>query len=156
MKTVLVQMSDDEQWTREAMHLASAIARSLGGSIVLLRMILANNPGLLGWGITPPTAAEQYQIDEYGAIAEDYGVEFSVQPMQFVTLIDALAQAVELKETSFLFAHITQSSIPLWRRFQLWNLKRQLGACRLCTLDAEQPIRIDEPIASLTASMENL
>ena len=156
MKIIMVQMSDDEQWTMEAMHLASAVARNLNGKIMLLRLVLANNPGLLGWGIAPPTAEEQHQMEEYAAVAEDYGVEFWVQPMQFVTLADALAQAAELINASFLFAHIPQSSIPLWRRFQLWNLKRQLGNCRLYTLDEEQPLRIEEPISSTATSVETL
>ena len=153
MKTIMVHMSN-EQWTMEAMHLASAMARNLNGRISLLRLVLANNPGLLGWGIAPPTAEEQRQIKEYAAVAEDYGVEFWVQPMQFITLADALAQAVELLKVSVLFAHIPQSRIPLWRRFQLWSLKRQLGNCRLYTLDEEQPLSIEEPVSSTTANLE--
>jgi hypothetical protein len=149
----MVQMSD-EQWTMEAMHLASAMARNLNGRISLLRLVLANNPGLLGWGIAPPTTEEQRQIEEYAAVAEDYGVEFSVQPMQFITLADALAQVVALNEVSILFAHIRQSKLPLFRRFQLWSLKRQLGNCRLYTLGEEQPLTIDEPVLSAAASVE--
>jgi hypothetical protein len=153
MKTIMVQMSD-EQWTMEAMHLASAMARNLNGRISLLRLVLANNPGLLGWGIAPPTDEEQRQMEEYAAVAEDYGVEFSVQPMQFITLADALAQAVALTEVSILFAHIPQSKLPLWSRFQLWSLQRQLGNCRLYTLDEEQPLSIEEPISSSVTGIE--
>jgi hypothetical protein len=153
MKTIMVQMSG-EQWTMEAMHLASAVARNLNGRIVLLRLVLANNPGLLGWGIAPPSAEEQRQVAEYAAVAEDYGVEFWVQPMQFITLADALAQAAALNEVSILFAHIPQSPLPLWRRFQLWSLKRQLGNCRLYTLDEEQPLSIEEPISSTVANVQ--
>jgi hypothetical protein len=142
MKTIMVQMSD-EQWTMEAMHLASAMARNLNGRISLLRLVLANNPGLLGWGIAPPTAEQQRQMEEYAAVAEDYGVEFSVQPMQFITLADALGQAAELLRISVLFAHIPQSNIPFWRRFRLWSLNRQLGNCRLYTLEEEQPLSVN-------------
>ena len=93
-------------------------------------------------------------MEEYAAVAEDYGVEFSIQPMQFVMLADALGQAAELLRVSVLFAHIPQSNIPFWRRFQLWNLKRQLGNCRLYTLDEEQPLSIDELISLPDARVE--
>ena len=152
MKTIMVQMSD-KRWTMEAIHLASALARNINGKIVLLRLVLANNPGLLGWGIAPPTAEEQRQMEEYAAVAEDYGVEFWVQPMQYITLTDALAQAAELLNVSVLFAHMHQSNIPFWRRFRLWSLKRQLQNCRLYTLDEERPLSIDEPRPSTENSM---
>ena len=88
MKTIMVQMSD-KQWIMEAMHLASALARNIDGKIVLLRLVLATNPGLLGWGANLPTAEEQRQLYEYAAVAEDYGVEFRVQPMHYISSTEA-------------------------------------------------------------------
>lgn len=137
MNTILVQMSE-KCWTMEAMHLSSALARNIDGKIVLLRLVLANNPGLLGWGIAAPTALEQCLIEDYAMIAEDYGVEFLFQSMQFVSLRDALTQAVELLDASVLFADIPRSRIPCWRQFQLWRLKSQLGKCNLYTLSQDQ------------------
>lgn len=146
MKTIIVHMSD-EAWTREAMHLASALARNINGKIVLLRLVLANNPGLLGWGVAPPAADEQRQIKDYAAVAEDYGVEFCVQPMQFIALEGALVQAAEALDAAFLFAHIARSRISVWRRFRLWNLKRQLHHCCLYTLYEDQPLSINAPMS---------
>jgi hypothetical protein len=146
----MVQMSD-EKWTMEAMHFASALARSINGEIVLLHLMLANNPGLLGWAINPPSARERRQTKEYAAVAEDYGIEFCVQPMQYISLDAALAQAADRFNVSILFAHIAQRNVPYWRRFRLWNLKRHLGDCRLYTLDEKQPLSIEEPILT-TAS----
>lgn len=154
MKTIMVQMAD-KQWTMEAMHLASAVARNTDARIVLLRLALANNPGLLGWGMMAPTAEERRQMEEYASIAEDYGVEFDVQPMQFVTLVDALAQAARQRQAAALFAHIPHSSIPYWRRFRLWSLKRQLGDCRLYTLEEPQPIRFEEPALAETDRLKS-
>ena len=151
MKTIMVQMSD-KQWTMEALHLACAMARSIGGQVVLLRLMLANNPGLLGWGlITPPTAEEYTQMGEYAAVAEDYGVECCVQSMQYVSLIDALGQAVEHVNAAVLFASIPQSRFSLFRKFRLWSLKRQLANCRLFTLDEEHPLDAGEriPVAAV-------
>ena len=144
MKTIMVQMSN-EQWTMEAMHLASALARSTQGKVVLLHLVLANNAGLLGWGIPEPTDEEQHFLEEYDTVAEDYGVEFCVQPMQYISLTDALAQAVDSTGASILFANIPDSRIPFWKQFRFWNLKHRLHNCRLYTLDEEQPISIDEP-----------
>lgn len=143
MTTIMVQLSD-EQWTLEAMHLASALARNVSGEVVLLYLALAPNPGLLGWGITPPTFAEERQINSYAAVAEDYGVAFRVQPIQYVSLVDALIQAAQQLNATVLFAHITSSTIPLWRRFQLWSLKHQLGDCQLYTLDTEHVLHVKQ------------
>jgi hypothetical protein len=148
MKTIMVQMSD-KQWTMEAMHLASALARNIDGKIILLRMVLANNPGLLGWGIASPSAEEQRQLYEYSAIAEDYGVQFCIQPMQYISSTEATTQAVELFKVDVLFANIPRSSIPLWQKFRLWNMKRQLGNCHLYTMTEEQPLHIKEPIPAV-------
>lgn len=147
MKTIVVEMSD-ERWTMEAMHLASALARSVNGKVVLLHLVLAKNPGLLGWGIAPPTAREERQLQEYAAVAEDYGVEFWIQPMQFISSGDALVQAAEVISASVLFAHIPETQLHFWKRFQLWNLRRRLHNCRLYTLDEEQPLRVEEPASS--------
>ncbi len=138
MRTILVQMADG-RWTMQAVHLASAMARSMAGRVVLLYLMPVKNPGLLGseLGITPPTPQEHEEMAECASIAEDYGVEISVQPMQYESLTDALVQAAELLEPFALFACVPESIIPLWRRFQLWTLQRQLAVqhCRLYTLD---------------------
>ena len=135
MKTIIVQQSDDDAWMTQAMHLACALARNTGGHLVLLRLVLANNPGLLGWGIAPQTTKEQKQATLCAAIAQDYGVDVSIQTMHFLTTIDALAQAAQQLNAVALFAHIADSRFPLWRRFRLWSLERQLHGCHLYPLD---------------------
>jgi hypothetical protein len=146
MNTIVVQLSN-RAWTMEAMHLACALARNIGGEIALLHLAPANNPGLLGWGVTPPTPAEYEQMKDYASVAEDYGVAFTVQPMQYVSMPDALAQVAEVLNAVALFAHIPASRVAVWRRFQLWNIRRQMHHCRLYTLDADQPELADEYVA---------
>ncbi|MCB9437660.1 MAG: universal stress protein [Anaerolineales bacterium] len=148
MTTIMVQFSE-EQWTLEAMHLASALARNLNSSVVLIYLSLTPNPGLLGWGITPPTLAEERLIESYAAVAEDYGVVCRVQPVQFISLVDALAQTAQLLNASVLFAHIPSSSIPFWQRFQLWSLKIQLGRCQLYTLDNQHIKQTQKPVPAI-------
>lgn len=142
MNTIMVQMSD-EQWTLEAMHFACAIARRLNGKVVLLHLMNSSNPGLLGWAGVPTAMTEQHLVERYSTIAEDYGVEFHVQPMQFVTLTDALVQAVERLQASFLFANIPMYRFAFWRQFRLWSLKHHLNGCCLYTLHEEQPVYVE-------------
>lgn len=151
MSTIMVQFSD-EQWTLEAMHLASALARNLNGQVVLLYLSLAPNPALLGWGMVPPTIAEERQIQSCAAVAEDYGVAFWVQPVQFISLTEALGQTAELLKATALFAHIPPSSISLWHQFQLWSLRRHLGNCQLYTLDKERIVHIKKSVPATISS----
>jgi hypothetical protein len=154
MNTIMVQLSD-VQWTREAMHLASALAVNTGSRVVLLQLIEVNHPALLGWDLAPGSA-KQEQIEDCAAIAEDYGVEFHLQPMQYVTLTDALAQAVETHEASALFANIPEGKLPFWRRVELWNLNRQLGNCQLYTLGKEQVLRVEGSMRKPVSNMKPL
>jgi hypothetical protein len=135
VKTIVVQQAKEGTWITKAMHLACALARNQEGHIVLLRLVLANNPGLLGWGITPPTVEEQTQIEQCTAIAQHYGIAIHVQAMQYVTYVDAMVQAASQFHAVALFAHIPSSRFPYWKRFQLWHLKRQLRLCPTFTLD---------------------
>ncbi|MBZ0280970.1 MAG: hypothetical protein K8L97_09525 [Anaerolineae bacterium] len=145
MNIIVVQMAD-RQWTMQAMHLASAMARNTGGKVVLLHLIQIANPALLNTqlGITPPTRQEYANIDDYASVAEDYGVEVILQPMQYESYVDAIIQSVEHLKASIIFARVPESIIALWRKFQLWNMQRQLAAqkCQLYTLD--QPAQISQ------------
>lgn len=142
MKTIMVQMSD-YAWTMEAMHYACALARNLEGQVILLRLSYINNPGLLGWQVLPPTPYEYEEMKEYAAVAEDYGIAFSAQPMQFVSLIGALVQASAGLEACVLFAHLPPSRFSFWHKFRLWQLKHQLQNCHLYTLDEPPALRAD-------------
>jgi hypothetical protein len=141
MKPIIVHMAD-AQWTKEAMHLASALAHRTNSSTMLLHLIEITHPSLLGWDFAPMTFPCP-STEEYGSIAEDYGVECCVQCMQYVSFTDALAQAVELYQASALFAYLPESKFALLHQLQLWNLNRQLGGCRLYTLNKEQVLHVD-------------
>lgn len=142
MNIIVVEMAD-RLWTMQAMHLASAMARNTGGKIVLLHLIRVANPALLHseLGVTPPTQQEYTDIDDYASVAEDYGVEITLQPMQYESYVDAVVQSVEHLKASIIFARVPESMIALWRKFQLWNMGRQLAAqkCQLYTLDQPTP-----------------
>jgi len=142
MNTVLVQNADRE-WTMKAMHLACAVARNTGSSLVLLHLIPVKNPGLLGSpvGLDSLSRLEEANLKEYGMIAEDYGVKLVLQPMQYLSLIEALVQAAENVNAHAIFARLPEHSFQFWNRFQRWSLRRQLR-CPLYTLDPSEPVRV--------------
>jgi hypothetical protein len=137
MKTILVQVAD-QSWTMQAMHLACAMARNTGGSVVLLRLMQVRTPYLLSeLSISSPTDPEMAAITEYSMVAEDYGVKIVLQPMQYESFSVAVVQAAEHFDALAVFASFPLNHMPLWRRFQLWSMRRQLNAqkCQLYTLE---------------------
>lgn len=155
MDTIIVQVSD-RQWTMRAMHLACAMARNTHTNLVLLNLRPVTSPALLGTGlgVDLPTDHDLEDLNEYAMIAEDYGVMFTLQPMEYVSLNLALAQAAEYLKASVLFAHIPEHLLPVWQRFQTWNLRRQLNGqnCHLYTLDQPESVEDWTPTVSLKAT----
>ena len=155
MDTIMIQVSE-RQWTMRAMHLACAMARNNHANLVLLNLRPVTSPMLLGTGlgVNLPTDHDLDDLNEFAMIAEDYGVMFTLQPMEYVSLNTALAQAVEYLNASVLFAHMPEHTPPVWQRFQKWNLRRQLSAqhCQLYTLDQPESAEDWTPAVSLKAS----
>jgi len=141
MYTLLVQMAD-EQWTMSALHLACALARNVGGKVVLLRLMQVQHPSYLGtaFGDRSPSETEYHDLKEYAATAEDYGLQLTVQPMQCATTLDAVADAAEQLDAFAVFAHVPESRIPYWRQFQIWNIERRLNAQNRQLFTLDQPI----------------
>lgn len=136
MKTILVQMSD-RHWTMPALHLACALARNTDAHVILLQLIHVRHPSYLGtnYGLTPPTAQEYVDMDEYKATAEDYGVMMTIHPMQCLDSFDALVQAAKLFEADAVFAHVRESRLLFWQRFQIWLLQRRVAPGQLFVID---------------------
>jgi len=144
MNTILVQMAEAE-WTEEALHLACAMARNTGGSVILLRLFCAQHYSWLGqafWN-EAPSQEESDRLWGYKAIADQYDIDLSIQPMQYATFIEALIDARDQLDTEIVFACIPGSTLPMWQKFQKWNLRRQL-AQRHCAL-----YTLDEPVQAL-------
>ncbi len=140
MTTFLVHMAKP-QWTEEALHLACAMAHTSDADLVMLELIPVQHYSWLGTSFGFQQEGDKHdEVKRYRGIAASYDVELSVQPMQYISLIGALVEAVELLEAQALFTHIPTSSLPLWRSLQIWNLHRQLArqGCTLHTLD--QPV----------------
>lgn len=144
MTTILVQMTDKNmQWTEEAVHLAAAMAHNSGETVSLLKLVPAQH---LSWlGTTMPDMTETREASERlwscKAIAEDYGVELCVQPFQYADLIGGLVDAVDEFAARALFVHVPETAIPVWRKFQLWDLRRQLTQRKVALYTLDQPVQ---------------
>lgn len=147
MSTILIQMAD-RQWTEEALHLACAMARSDHSEVMLLNLVPAQHYGWLGTslGVAGMSSEESSYIWNCKAIAARYGIDLCVQPFQYMTLIGALVDSVDEFDARALFARVPQSAIPLWSRYERWDLRRQMTqrGCALYLLDdpARASIRV--------------
>jgi hypothetical protein len=153
MKKIMVQVTN-KSWTIEALHLACAMARGGETTITLVRFMEVGHPSYLGtsMGSIVPTAQEYRELQEYQATAEDYGVEFDVRSIQCLSPLEVIAQAAEELEADVVFAHVPESAIPYWRKFQIWNLERSLKSQhgQLYTLD--KPANASEWVPSVMVS----
>jgi hypothetical protein len=127
MATVMVAMHD-RQWTQEAMHLACALARNTDSEVTVVKMLSVTHPGYLGqhFAYSELDPRDYQQVQEYRQTAEDYGVPFSLVLFQYVDLMDALVQAAEQLHADVVFATLSPSIVPYFRKFRLWNLNRTL------------------------------
>ncbi|KAB2867571.1 MAG: hypothetical protein F9K46_00020 [Anaerolineae bacterium] len=123
----MVQISDYE-WTLDALHCACLLARNTGTPIVLVEMIPVQHPTLLGtdFGYMNFSHQDEASLRDYQATIEDYGLEFTTLLFQYMDLPSGIAQAAEHVHAQIVFAHIPDSIIPLWSKFQRWLLNRQL------------------------------
>ena len=151
MYTILVQMAD-EKWTMEAMHLACALARSVGAQVALLRLIQVTHPSYLGtpFGNKPPDKTEYQRLKEYTATAEDYGAELTLCWMQCISSLDAVVEAADSLDATIIFARIVPTRFAIWRRFQVWNLKRRLMMKRRQLFTLDEPASVMEWTPSIT------
>lgn len=156
MNRIMVQVAD-KKWTTEALHLACAMARNSNMSITLVRFMEVGHPGYLGtdMGYIAPTTQEYKDLQEYTATAEDYGVELDMSSIQCLSPLDVVAQAAEELAAEVVFARVPETSIPYWRKFQLWNLKRELKGqhCQLFTLDQPENAEAWVPAVTVKAGV---
>ena len=153
--SIIVQVSD-RSWTMQALHLACAMARNANLNLLLLQFRRVTNAGLLGTGIGPDVLTEQNErdLEEYEAVAEDYGVPLIIQPMEYESLPEAAVQAVAALGATALFMHLPEHRFSFWRRLRVRYIQRRLNMldCRLYLCD--QPTQPDPwmPAISLPAA----
>jgi len=131
----------NRRWTTQALHLACALARSDQAAVVLLRLMQVDRIRDLGseFGDIAMNSAEYRDLLDYGATAEDYGVDFSLEQMQCISPLQAIADAAAYLNANIVFARVPESHIPLLHNFQVWQLERRLTPehRQLYTLDGQ-------------------
>jgi hypothetical protein len=128
-KSVIMVHLSDREWTLEALHCASLLARNTSATLALVKLVPVEHLGWLGteFGYMNFTHQEQTEFADFQATVEDYGIEFTPVLFQYMTLVEGIAQAAGYVDAQKVFAHVPASIIPFWTRFQRWQLKRQLA-----------------------------
>ena len=150
-ETVIMVLIADRTWTQEALHRACILARQRSASILLVKMIPVQHLSWLGteFGYLSLSEKDYSEIADYQSTIEDYGVPSCVQLFQYATLADALVQCADHVNAQMVFATLSTSKIPFWRKYQLRTLRRRLARHQREFI--EQPV--DVP-ASVPASEE--
>lgn len=140
---VLMVVLGEREWTQRAMHLACAVARDLHEPVVMVDMVRANHPALLGEaaGLINQTAAERQLLQECAATAEDYGVEFQLRVVCYADFVTGLASAAEQIHASLIFAPPPAGPFGFWNRLVLWRMEHAAHRA-ICTLESAngQPV----------------
>lgn len=150
MSTIIVQMAEP-QWTEEALHLACALAQRTQSKVILLHLMPTQHISWLGANFnTNWLTPEQTELVWHcKAIADSYAVELTLQPMEYISYPDALTEISEQMEADVVFARIPHSLIPLWRKVEVWELRRHLAARHIALYTLDEPVQS----MSLTAQM---
>jgi hypothetical protein len=124
---ILIHIGDRE-WTLQALRSACLLARRTSASIALVKMIPIRHHRWLGtdMGDVNYTVREQRHFARCQAIVEGQGIACTPLLFQYVTLTEAIVQAVEHVHAQVVFIQLPDSGVPFWRRFQLWSLNRRL------------------------------
>ena len=132
--TVLL-VPGEQEWTSKALHLACAMARSNDGEVILVKMVPAGHPALLGTpeGYRNVTSDELRVLGDLVMTGENYGVPVNVTLCQYVSYARAMVDAAEQLGAAAVFARLPKSHFSLWARYQTWRV-RSILARHGCTL----------------------
>ena len=152
-QTVVVYASNDH-WTRTALHLALALARTRKLEIALFEMIPVQHLAWLGTelGYQDHVMKNYAQLRGYEQIAQEYGVSLSTYFFQYYSsLSEAIVDSARQLDAAVVFATLPNTTLAVWRKYQLRRLKNQLmkQQCQLFTL--EKPANTPDWTPSITA-----
>lgn len=116
-------------WSQAALHLACAMSRREQADILLLKMIPARHPLLLGTrgGSLSFTESDSQALQNMAATAEDYGVSLKIEYCQYVNYWHGVVNAAEQLSVTAVLIHIPHNPIPYYRDLRSWWLRRHLA-----------------------------
>lgn len=128
MTTTILVVTGEHAWTLQALHLAAAMARETGASLLLVECVRVSHLEYLGLGLRE--ALLPYDrlsaLHEYSAAVRDYGVEVAVAPYEYTDYVGGLLSAVEQVGPLAVFAPAPRGRSPLLAAVRLWHLRRAL------------------------------
>lgn len=130
----------DCRWTSKALNLACAMARSYSGQVILVKMVAAGHPALLGSpeGLRFVSDSDRQALATLRATAEEYHVPAQATLFAYANYAHALVSAVEQLGAQALFATLPPSWLPFWARYQKWRVEGLLARYG-CTLHTVTP-----------------
>jgi hypothetical protein len=145
--SIMVQIGEPA-WTSAALHLGCAVARTHCYELILVKMIPVSHVGWLGteFGNQNFNETDRKFLQQCSATAEDYGVPFSAGVYQYFTLSEAIVDAAEYFNARIVIARLPQYKLPFWRRFLLWQMRRQFAQQRRLLYTLDQPSRNEPPV----------
>ncbi len=125
-KTTMIVMAD-EAWTTRALLTAFAIARQVGGTVTLLRMIPVTHPGHLGtsFGYMNNPKADADALNHYRQMAAG-DVDLKVVDFQYISRVEAICDAAEQLDAKIVLTSLPDSRLPYLHALRTWLLKAQL------------------------------
>jgi hypothetical protein len=65
--------------------------------------------------------------------------------MRWVSYVEAMVEASEQLNAEVVFAHLPESRLPFVRKFQIWDLRRQLAQRHSTLYTLDQPVHSTVP-----------
>jgi len=152
--SIMLQIGEPS-WLPVALHLACAVARSHCYELILVKMIPVSHAGWLGTelGNLQLTETDRRLMQNCAATAEDYGVPYSTEIYQYITLSEAIVDAAQYFNARMVFANLPQYKLPFWRKLLMWRMRRQFARLGrlLYTLDETTPNEPQVPLIVVPA-----
>jgi hypothetical protein len=128
MAARIMLVLSDRQWTLMAIHLASAMARSRRGEVILLKLVAVRHPVLLAddAGYLDYTSEDRQAVWEFEKTAAAYGVPYSTVVCRYASYVHAVVDAAEQLGAEAVFAPHAASRLPIWSAVQHWWLRHSL------------------------------
>ena len=128
MTPIIMVVTGEHAWTLQALHLAAAMARETGASLLLVERVRVSHLEYLGAGLREALLPYErlVALSEYSAAICDYGIEVAVAPYEYTDYIGGLLSAAEQVAPLAVFAPAPGGRLPLLAAARLWYLRRAL------------------------------
>jgi hypothetical protein len=135
---------EERKWTVQAVSTACALARAAAAEIVLVDMIPVQNPYWIGTELVYLHWQECPYLSELERMVTACGIPYQIQYFEYLSLVEAIAQAADIFEAQIIFARTTKSLVPFWQEFQRWRLRHRLARHRRQLYDSLDDVTIFE------------